>query len=137
MNLMVLLAPVGVLFLVLLTWVLGGNKVAELSDEQAALARFKQDFFDFEAREIALSGEGHHSALLVPANEDDGIGLVFALGDNYATRFLHKGDVAKLAVKGNAVSFRINEFTGRKIDFACEDAATANQWADRLRALAA
>ncbi len=135
MSIMIMIAPVGILFLIGLTWVLGGMKEAAFTAPEEALERFRQDFFGFEANDIAVSDNGGHAALLHSSNRGQ-IGVCFSMGDNFATRLLRAGDVADLEHDGNAVRFRLHEFTGRKVALSFDDTEQAAAWAGRLSPLA-
>lgn len=134
-TMMIMIAPVGILFLIGLTWMLGGMKEATFAAPEEALDRFRQDFFGFQASSIAISDNGGHAALLQSADQKQ-IGLCFSMGDNFATRLLRAGDVADLTQSGNGVSFRLHEFTGRKVALSFDDEAEAAAWAGRLQPLA-
>lgn len=136
MSPMMLFSPFGVLLLIAVIWLVGGRGSAKLADGAAALARLRRDFFDYEAKDILLSTDGK-AALLAPASEDERLGVVFAMGDDFATRLLGAGDIAKLAQNGAQLKFHIHEYTGRTIvlEAANDDAAT--QWAERLKKLEA
>jgi len=136
-DIMLILAPVGILFLVGLTWYLAGNKVAAFDGAEAALARLRQDFYDFEPRELVVGAKTGQVALAVPARPEcpGEVTVAFAVGEDFATRRLHPGDVAKLVRDGQTVRFKINEFTGKTVEIAFESEDAAVIWHERLAQL--
>lgn len=136
-NMMLILAPVGILFLIGLTWYFAGSKVAAFAGPDEVLARLRQDFYDFEPAEIAVGADTGDVALAVPARpaSPGEIAIAFAVGEDFATRLLHKGDVARLAREGRTVSFRVNEFTGKKVRLAFDSDEEATLWHERLAQL--
>jgi len=75
-----------------LIWALGGLRTAVLADCDAAVDLMRRDFIEFEASDAILSVDGT-AALLVPAADAVDIGLVFAMGQCFATRILSSGDL--------------------------------------------
>lgn len=134
---MLILAPVGVLFLIGLTWFFAGSKSASFGSADDALARLRQDFYDFEPADLVIGAETGQVALATPANstQTGEVAVAFAVGADFATRLLHQGDVTKLTREGNAVQFRINEFTGKKVRIAFESEEAAQSWHERLAQL--
>ncbi len=135
MSMMIMIAPVGILFLIGLTWALGGMKEAAFGAPEEALERFRQDFFGFEASDIAISDNGGHAALLQCADRQQ-VGVCFSMGDNFATRLLRAGDISDLVQDGAGISFRLHEFTGRKVALSFDDSEQAAAWVGRLTPLA-
>lgn len=133
---MLIISAVGIAFLVMMTWVLGGMKEATFGQPEEVLDRFRQDFYGFSASEIKISDNGGHAALLQSADKAQ-IGLCFAMGDSFATRLLRAGDIAALQQDGNTVTFKLNEFTGRKVSLQFDDQDQTQSWLDRLTPLSA
>lgn len=134
MSPFLLLAPVGVALLIAVIWLLGGRGSAALADDAAALARLRRDFFDYEADDILVSADGKAAVL---TSKTDGIGVVFAMGDDFTTRLLGAGDVDKLARQGAQLTFHIHEYTGRTVTLTAANDDTAAAWAARLKKLEA
>jgi hypothetical protein len=87
-----LFSALGIAAMVGLTWALGGLRTAVLTDREAAVDLMRRDFIEFEASDGILSVDGT-AALLVPAADAERVGLVFAMGQRFATRILSPGDV--------------------------------------------
>jgi len=135
MSIMLFISAAGILFLIAMTYMLGGMTEATFATAEEALDRFRQDFFGFEASDIAISDNGGHAALLQSADARQ-IGLCFAMGDSFATRLLRAGDLADVQQNGNSVTFKLHEFTGRKVALSFEDPQEAQSWVGRLQPLA-
>lgn len=137
MSPILLLAPLGVALLVLMIWALGGRGGAAFADEAAALERLRQDYFDYEAADCLLDQAEGMTALFTAKNGYEGqIALVTNMGDDFVTRMMGPGDVRNLALDSAQLTFRVNEFTGRRVAITAAP-EQAKKWYARLRELEA
>jgi len=86
----VALAPLGVLFLIGLVALFGGNQVASFTSPEDALSRFRKDFKQWSDDQVFLSDDG--TIALLPAASSDQVGIVYAVGDCFATRIVTRAD---------------------------------------------
>lgn len=85
----VAIAPLAVAGLIYLVYRLGGTATATLGSENEAVARLVKDYPDWTGREVHIAANGHMAVL----PSDGVLGLVFAVGDVFATRVLEPGDI--------------------------------------------
>lgn len=102
----------------------GGTITATLAGADQAVARFAEDFPDERPQAVWLTAD-RHSAFLELGRQR--CAIVQSIGDCFLTRIVAPHDVSALAREGNAVSFRLNDFTwkGGKFAFADETGAQA------------
>lgn len=103
-----LIPIIGVAALVFLAWRLGTLKTARLQDEDGACARFAEDFPDLRPKHVILGADGR-TALLV--FEGDRLGAVFGVGDRFATRLFHSGDLGPPRSEGDEISLKTHDIT--------------------------
>ena len=150
-----LFSVLGIAAMVGLTWALGGLRTAVLADRDAAVDLMRRDFIEFEAGDGILSVDGT-AALLAPAADAERVGLVFAMGQRFATRILSPGDVVSVTevpaqraarsargvasdvapdVESVPLELRFADFTqpGLRVELPVGDAA--DRWRSRLEAL--
>lgn len=137
MSPILLLAPIGVAFLVLVIWALGGRGGASFANEAEALARLRQDFFDYDPADSLLDQAEGQSALFTAKNGFEGqVALITNMGDDFVTRMMGPGDVKALQLEGAQLSFQVNEFTGRRVTITAAP-ELAQKWHARLEELEA
>lgn len=134
------LAPAGIGFLVLASWLAGGWRSAGMTDLDAALRRLCEDEYDYAPADGVLSADGR-SAIFV--NAADEIAVVFAVGLDLATRILRPGSVARVQLADPApdgtrrLTLRLRDFTDPAFRIVLPADADAEGWRARLASLAA
>ena len=139
-------SALGIAAMVGLTWMLGGLSTAVLADCDAALGLIHRDFIEFEASDGIVSVDG--SAALFAPVEGERVGLVFAMGQRFATRLLSPGDVlsvSQVPAEGAARSpspvetvhleLRFADFTQPRLRVELPVGVEAGRWRLRLEAL--
>ena len=151
MSSVLMFSALGVAAMVGLTWILGGLRTAVIEDCDAAADLMRRDFIAFEAGDAILSVDGT-AAFLVPVGGDksqgEKVGLVFAMGQRFATRLLSRGDVvsvmpgrAKRAarstsrVEGVPLELRFADFTQPSLRVELPAGDETLRWRSRLDAL--
>ncbi|WP_370320696.1 hypothetical protein [Oricola sp.] len=128
MPLPVLVAVVagGIALVVLLVHVTGGSRMALIEGEEQARVRFAIDYPEAETSRCFLSAD-RRIAILELA--DGHVGLVQAIGSNYLTRFVTRGEMA--ARVGNAgtgvVTLLTHDLTWPRAHMIFEDNETARE----------
>lgn len=120
------LAGVGVL--VATTYIMGAWRTARVTPEAAA-ERLKFDEPDFEPQDWLVAADGKAAAAISRDGEE--LGLVFAMGEDFATRRL-KRSVARVERDGAAVIFILKEPSRRAVRVMASDEDAAAQWFLRL-----
>ena len=124
-----LLAPIGIAFLVLLSMALGASKLAKLASPDEAKERFAQDFPGCHVRSVILSSDSE-SALLELG--EDSIGLVFAVGKNFATRLWKQGADWGFQRDPVRILFAPYDDSTKPIVFVFDSEREADLWETRL-----
>lgn len=93
MPLPVLVAIVvgGIAVVVLVVHLTGGSRVAEIASDDVALERFLVDYPEVAATRCIISSDRRDAVLELA---DGHVGLVHAVGSNYLTRFVNRGEMA-------------------------------------------
>lgn len=93
MPLPVLVAVVagGIALVVLLVHLTGGSRMAVIEGEEQARDRFAIDYPEAETTRCILSADRRDAVLELA---DGHVGLVHAIGSNYLTRFVTRGEMA-------------------------------------------
>lgn len=127
------MAPLGVLLLVAITWWLGGWKTARLADEGAALRRLRLDMPDFQADQILLAKDG--SAALLREAGSGRLVAVAANGDGFFTRDIQPAQAAAARFEDGHQSLVIDapDFSAPRIKLPVTDPAQAQAWITRLK----
>lgn len=120
------LAGVGVL--VAATYFLGAWRTARVTLEAAA-ERLKFDEADFEPQDWLIGADGKAAAAI--SRDGAELGLVFVVGEDFATRRLRRSAV-RLARDGAAIIFDLKEPSRRAVRIMAPDEGAAAQWFLRL-----
>lgn len=80
----------GIALVVLLVHLTGGSRVAAIEGEEQARARFAIDYPEVETVRCILSADRRDAVLELA---DGHVGLVHAIGSNYLTRFVSRGEM--------------------------------------------
>jgi len=127
-----LLAPLGIGFLVLLSWLLGAFRQARLTSADAARQRFAADFPALRVQEVVLDQNGTCALL---ALEGGLAGLVFAVGDKFATRLFKPGAGWPFTTEALVMQLVPDHDSVAPVRFRFSDEATAATWDARLERL--
>lgn len=131
MPLPVLIAVVvvGIALVVLVVHLTGGSRVAEITSEGAALERFLIDYPEAVATRCIISGDRRDAVLELA---DGHVGLVHAIGSNYLTRFVNRGEMAAVpsAAEEGVVDLITGDITWPRAHMHFADADTARTVAD-------
>ncbi len=119
----------GVGLLVGLSYVLGALRSARVT-EAAAADRLGFDEPDFKPAQWLVGADGKAAAALSADGTE--IGLVFAMGDDFATRRLRRAG-ATVRREGSALMFLLHEPSRRAVRVAAPDEKAAEVWLLRLR----
>ncbi len=129
---MLLMAPVGVLAAIGLTWLCGGWVDARIADAEEAGERLRELEPGFEVAEVCLAEGG--AGALVAGRYDQGpaIAVLFANGDGLVSRVLRAADLRGVEVgEGGLLRIRTRDFTSPVIDLRL-DPAKVEGWRRRL-----
>lgn len=123
------LSFVGVSVLVGISYLLGAWRNALISLEAAA-ERLRFDEPDFRPGEWLIGADGRSAAAL----SEDGaeIGLVFVMGDEFATRRLSRAEM-RVERDGSQIVFALRELSRRAVEVAAPDEKAAKDWLLRLQ----
>lgn len=126
MPLPVLVAVVagGVTLVVLMVHLTGGSRIAEIAGEEAALHRFLIDYPEAEVGRCIVSSDCRDAVLEL---SDGHVGLVHAVGSNYLTRFVNRGEMAALpsAKEAGVVDLVTGDITWPRAHMHFADSETA------------
>lgn len=103
-----LLVVGGVSLIVYLVHAAGGSRKAVLTDSNAAIVRFAEDYPD-DAPSIVHLTKGNASAFL--ALPDKTVGLVHPVGDRYLTRILTAQDIISVNANAERLTLKIADFS--------------------------
>lgn len=123
------LSLIGVGVLVALSYLLGGLRSARVTLDAAA-ERLLFDEPDFQPADWLIGADGKAAAAL--SRDGSEIGLVFVVGDDYATRRLKRAG-AEIGREGNDLVFALRETSRRAVRVAAPDDGAAGQWLLRLQ----
>jgi hypothetical protein len=90
---LVAIVGVGIALVVLVVHLTGGSRIAEIAGKGAAVERFRIDFPDVEVIRCIISSDRRDAVLEL---SDGHVGLVHAIGSNYLTRFVNRGEMAAM-----------------------------------------
>ncbi|MFN3961098.1 MAG: hypothetical protein ACK4NP_14460 [Parvularculaceae bacterium] len=123
------LSLAGVAVLVAATYFLGAWRTARVTLD-AAQNRLGFDEPDFEPGDWMISSDERSAVAL--SRDGAEIGLVFVMGDDFATRRLSRS-AARITRQADAILFLLKEPSRRAVRVAAPDEAAAEQWLLRLR----
>lgn len=111
-------SAIGIAFVVLANRLITGARTAHIEGREAAMARFRLDFPEFEC-DAALISDDLKTALLTPEQPvGNAIGLVRVMGDKLITRMLVPGTIARARLDGEgdhnsgpALDLRLNDLS--------------------------
>ena len=118
------LAPLGVAMLIGLVALFGGNQRATLNDEADALARLRKDFANWQGDDVVMSDDKHIA--LIPSADKTQIGIVFAVGDHFATRVVAASDIDLPSDKDADARLHFHDFSAPDLDLPRSLLARAN-----------
>ncbi len=106
-----IIAIIAIAVLAVVLHKLGYTKRAKLADETQARDLFEKENPGSVVDEAALSRDGR-TALLILRGEDHSLGLIQSIGDEFLTRILGAGQIARVDKKpGNTLNITFNDFT--------------------------
>ncbi|QKV17761.1 hypothetical protein [Oricola thermophila] len=94
MPVLIAIVAVGIVVVVLVVHLTGGSHTAKIANEDAAVERFLIDYPDVEVRQCFLSWDRRDAVLEL---EDGQVGLVHAVGVNFLTRLVKRGEMTARA----------------------------------------
>ncbi len=128
MPLPVLVAIVagGIALVVLMVHLTGGSRVAAIESEMQARDRFAIDYPEAETARCILSADRRDAVLELA---DGHVGLVHAMGSNYLTRFVSRGEMAAQVSDAGAgvVNLLTRDLTWPRAHMTFEDNDTARE----------
>lgn len=135
-----LIGGLGVLLLVAVSYLLGGWRDTRLKDIRQASERMRRDYLNFAIDEGVLDTNGA-SALLAEAGTKR-MGIVFSIGDAFATRLLKQGDITSVHMeteeaRAPTLTIGLDDFSKPELVITTPTLAVAHQWRDRLNDLCA
>lgn len=112
-----LLVVGGVSLIVYVVHAAGGSRKAKLSNAEAAIARFAEDYPDEVPSSIHLT-KGSSAAFLALHNKT--VGVIHPVGDCFLTRILTAQDVSIISSNAESLTLKIADFsfTGGTYEFA-------------------
>lgn len=119
----------GIALVVLVVHLTGGSRVAEIASDDAALERFLVDYPEVSATRCILSIDRRDAVLELA---DGHVGLVHAIGRNYLTRFVNRGEMAAVpnAKEEAVVDLNTGDITWPRAHMHFADYDTARTVAD-------
>lgn len=132
MSWQMLMAPFGVIFIVLLTWLLGGLKKHPTLDQSSAQTRFSQDFPDSRIVSCDLAKTGDRALV---QSADGNIGMVIAYGTRLSTRLWQRGDIETTHTEDNTLVVATQDYKAPVLRFDLSDERQAAKWQSGLTAL--
>lgn len=123
------LSLTGVGILVGLSYLLGAWRSARVTLDAAA-DRLRFDEPDFQPADWLVGADGKAAAAISPDGAE--IGLVFVMGDDFATRRLKRAG-AEIRRDGKDLVFMLREVSRRAVRVAAPNDGVAAQWLLRLQ----
>ncbi|MFK5977333.1 MAG: hypothetical protein QM488_00405 [Rhizobiaceae bacterium] len=120
----------GITFMVLVVYLSGISIPAKLTNEAEADTAFLLDYADARIENTILTGDKSAGFLLL--NSKNTVGLVEAMGSEFLTRLLSKGDIIGLELSGHRLNVRYNDFTHKRHSYEIESSNDANMIHDAL-----
>ncbi|GAB4351179.1 MAG: hypothetical protein Kow0026_08070 [Oricola sp.] len=121
---LVAVVAVGIALVVLVVHLTGGSRVAEIAGEDMARERFLVDYPEAGIVRCILSSDRRDAVLELV---DGHVGLVHAVGSNYLTRFVGRGEMAAepSAMEEGAVDLDTGDITWPRARLHFADGETA------------
>lgn len=112
-----LLVVGGICLIVYLVHASGGSRKAILTNEQAAIDRFAEDYPEMIPANVYLTNGGTAAFLDL---QNRSVGLVQSFGDCFLTRVITSADVPKISANENRLKLEFADFTFKQgtYDFA-------------------
>ncbi|MCB9706373.1 MAG: hypothetical protein H6711_31295 [Myxococcales bacterium] len=126
-----IVAPLGVLGVIGLTWLFGGLRDASLASPEIARQRLAELDPGFVAAGVTLARSGAGAIFSGAGDHKPRIAVLVPLGDRFVSRVLGPGDVVDAAVVGERLVIRTRDFTGPRLALAL-GAGEAERWRERL-----
>lgn len=123
---LVAVVAVGIALVVLLVHLTGGSRVAVIEGEEQARDRFATDYPETATARCILSADRRDAVLELA---DGHVGLVHAIGSNYLTRFVSRGEmVAQVSeAETGVVNLLTHDLTWPRAQMTFEDNETARE----------
>jgi len=123
----------GITLTVLAVYFSGISKPARLAGDAEAKSEFLLDYGSERVKSAILTAD--KSAGFLMLDQKNTVGLVEAMGSEFLTRLLSRGDIAGLELSEDKLNVRFNDFTHKRHSYTIgnpKDAATIH---DALMAL--
>ena len=127
-----ILAPFGVVFIVLLTWLLGGSRKAPALDQTSAQNRFSMDFPECTPVSCTLAQDASGALL---ETQDGRIGVITPLGDCHTTRLWKRGVIEHVALNDGTLTVTTRDYKMPEIRLTLADQSLAKGWQASLMGL--
>lgn len=116
----------GIALVVLMVHLTGGSGVAAIESEKQARDRFATDYPEAETVRCILSADRRDAVLELA---DGHVGLVHAIGSNYLTRFVSRGEMTAdvSASEAGVVNLVTRDLTWPRAHMTFEDNETARE----------
>ncbi|MEZ4382886.1 MAG: hypothetical protein R3A79_16240 [Nannocystaceae bacterium] len=127
-----ILAPIGVLAAIGLTWIFGGLSDARLGDAEEAARRLAELEPGFESDEVTLAEGGAGALVLGRRDRRPAIAALIPFGDRLVSRVLSpKAVVAVEAADDGVLRLRLGDYTSPRIALRLP-AGEAQRWRARI-----
>ena len=114
--LFLIIAPLGVLAAIALTWVFGGLKDARLASAEEAAARLAELEPGFESDEVTLAEGGAGAMVRGRRDRREAIAALFPFGDRMVSRVLSPTSVVAIdAADDGVLRLRLRDYTSPRI----------------------
>lgn len=114
----------GIALVVLMVHLTGGSRVAAIASGEQAKERFAIDYPEAVVRQCILSADRRDAVLELA---DGHVGLVHAIGSNYLTRFVSRGEMTARVndSQSGSVDLLTHDLTWPRARMTFDDTATA------------
>lgn len=114
--LFLIIAPLGVLAAIALTWAFGGLKDARLASAEEAAARLAELEPGFESDEVTLAEGGAGAMVRGRRDQREAIAALFPFGDRMVSRVLSPTSVVAIdAADDGVLRLRLRDYTSPRI----------------------
>lgn len=103
-----------------LVWWTSRSRKLDPVSEETTRQRFASDYPRFTAKQVILSDDLTVAFLL--ADHQDGVGLLYPVGNHHLTRLLKPEDIKSVAEVENSIDVYVNDFTLGHISVPVADA---------------
>lgn len=123
----------GITLTVLAVYFSGISKPAKLAGSAEAKSEFLLDYGEEQVKNAILTTD--KSAGFLMLDQKNTVGLVEAMGSEFLTRLLSKGDIAGLELSEGKLNVRYNDFTHKRHSYEIDNSKDATTIHDALMAL--